>query len=252
MRMNKKLQGYIIGLISSTIIMVMVPSFAKDTVKTIEVVFNKINFTVNGKQMRVDNLLYDGTTYVPVRAMSEMLGYDVGWEESTNTVNIYDKASKIKKDSTLRIMDDKRTLVKIKNDLYDLNGGNILIDGNNEYYIDLSRAVNLISASNNDFDIIGQANNIVKGTLMPKNPEKYLAINHYQTTILGQAFREVCLFNMDKTRGYPIEDKDGIREGAIEYDGYIIIPLRKLMETLDIKYNIMVNETEGTLVFSIL
>ncbi len=44
----------------------------------------QIMHDVNGK--RVYPITYEGTTYVPVRAVSNMLGIDVNWDGTTNTV----------------------------------------------------------------------------------------------------------------------------------------------------------------------
>lgn len=41
---------------------------------------------VNGEVKEA--FIVDGTTYVPLRAISEILGYDVGWDGETNTVSI--------------------------------------------------------------------------------------------------------------------------------------------------------------------
>ncbi|HHY91623.1 MAG TPA: DUF4163 domain-containing protein, partial [Clostridiales bacterium] len=58
--------------------------------KTIQVVMNGINLVVDGKPVSGDNILYEGTTYVPVRAVAESLGKEVKWEAKTNTVEIGD------------------------------------------------------------------------------------------------------------------------------------------------------------------
>ena len=47
---------------------------------------------VNGKGEPVDTFVYEGTTYVPVRAISEALGKEVTWEEATGDVHITDQA----------------------------------------------------------------------------------------------------------------------------------------------------------------
>jgi len=59
--------------------------------KTIEVVYNSVNITVNGNKIAADNILYNGTTYVPLRAVAEALGKDVGWDQATYTASINDK-----------------------------------------------------------------------------------------------------------------------------------------------------------------
>ena len=59
--------------------------------KTIEVVYNSVNLTVNGSKVNADNILYNGTTYVPIRAVAEALGKDVGWDQKTATASVNDK-----------------------------------------------------------------------------------------------------------------------------------------------------------------
>ncbi len=65
--------------------------FAEEATKTIDVLFNSIVLKVNGKEVKADNIVYNGKTYVPVRAIAEMLDKDVVWDESTNTANINNK-----------------------------------------------------------------------------------------------------------------------------------------------------------------
>lgn len=71
--------------------MVMSTALGAQVKKTIEVVYNSVNITVNGKKVTTDNILYDGTTYVPLRAISEMLDKQVAWNGKTNTASIKDK-----------------------------------------------------------------------------------------------------------------------------------------------------------------
>lgn len=65
--------------------------------QTIEVVMNSIRVKVNGEYMSGDNLVYNGTTYVPLRAAAEILDKDIVWDEKTKTVTIEDKPADSKK-----------------------------------------------------------------------------------------------------------------------------------------------------------
>jgi hypothetical protein len=47
-----------------------------------------IKVVVNGKTAKTDAKLINNTTYVPLRAVSEMLGAKVDWDNKTKTVNI--------------------------------------------------------------------------------------------------------------------------------------------------------------------
>lgn len=50
--------------------------------------FEKITFIVNGetKTLEADPLVYQGSTYLPVRTVLNSLGYDVGYKADTKTV----------------------------------------------------------------------------------------------------------------------------------------------------------------------
>lgn len=69
--------------------------------ESIEVYRNLIKLEVNGNRVNVDNFLYNGTTYVPLRAVSELLNKDVIWNMYDNLASINDKSYKIKELSKL-------------------------------------------------------------------------------------------------------------------------------------------------------
>jgi len=81
----------IIILITAFLIMNCIPGMAAGTRANINVKFNSINLKVNGSPVQADNILYNDTTYVPLRAIAEMLDKDVGWDAATRTASINDK-----------------------------------------------------------------------------------------------------------------------------------------------------------------
>lgn len=87
--MKKTFKGFILGAILVTIL--TSTALGAGVRKTIEVSFNTVNLTVNGKKVDADTILYKGTTYVPLRAAAEMLGKEVGWDSETKTASINDK-----------------------------------------------------------------------------------------------------------------------------------------------------------------
>jgi hypothetical protein len=96
--MKKRLQGFIFGLFVSSIILLNISLFAD----SIDVVLNSINISINGEKVvansenyTLDNgenvpnsLLYKGTTYLPIRKISDLLGVGISWDGETRTVLI--------------------------------------------------------------------------------------------------------------------------------------------------------------------
>ncbi|GIO83461.1 hypothetical protein J25TS5_03930 [Paenibacillus faecis] len=72
--------GVIIGMTSTT--------FAAPAKEFVQASFAKIKFVVNGeeKTLDADPLVYQGTTYLPVRTVLNALGYDAGFKADTKTV----------------------------------------------------------------------------------------------------------------------------------------------------------------------
>lgn len=56
--------------------------------KKITVAVNSVNLIVNGDKVSTDNFVYNGTTYVPLRTVSEKLGKEVNFNNTTKTVTI--------------------------------------------------------------------------------------------------------------------------------------------------------------------
>lgn len=57
---------------------------------TVQAVFAKFNFVIDGKKVDpgVDPLVYQGTTYLPVRVFSNLLGYDVTYKADSRTIEL--------------------------------------------------------------------------------------------------------------------------------------------------------------------
>lgn len=107
MKKINKLVYITIGMILTLIIGAVIPAFAASDVvkqltayftsdgKSISIYINETKLTPkdgNGKE--VAPFTVDGTTYLPVRAISEALGKDVTWDGATASVKITDKSDK--------------------------------------------------------------------------------------------------------------------------------------------------------------
>lgn len=102
-----KCKRYIIGIIMFVFILEN-SVFATEVDQTNEIVFNKINIEVNGQKVEADNILYNNTTYVPLRKVAEMLGKEVKWNEETNTAGISDKAQNTIVDKDIKLKEEER------------------------------------------------------------------------------------------------------------------------------------------------
>ena len=66
-------------------------AYAADVRQTINVLPNTIKVIVDGKEVQADNFLYNDTTYLPIRAVSEALKMDVQYDNATSTATISEK-----------------------------------------------------------------------------------------------------------------------------------------------------------------
>ncbi len=89
--MKRNLKKFLIVAIVSA--STLLPTFAfAETQKTINVIFGKIRVFVNGASVNKETLLYEGTTYIPLRATAEALKKQLIFDPNTNTAyinNIY-------------------------------------------------------------------------------------------------------------------------------------------------------------------
>ena len=96
--MKKHLSGFIAGICAAVLAMTLViPAFA-DT----EFSFNRVNISVNGEQKAAItehytlddgtqvpfSILYQSTTYLPVRKLADLTGLGISWDQTSQTVQV--------------------------------------------------------------------------------------------------------------------------------------------------------------------
>lgn len=94
--MKRKMKIMGIALLVTVVLMTTV--FATVGSRTAELVYNNIKILLNGKEVTpadaqgnaVEPFVIDGTTYLPVRAVANALGLNVGWDAETKTVVLDD------------------------------------------------------------------------------------------------------------------------------------------------------------------
>ena len=93
--MKKRLQGFVAGALSM-LIMTGAFAFAKQAYEAISVIYNDIKIEIDGERFIaqdangaiVEPFIYNGTTYLPVRAIAEAFDKKVAWDEQTYTVSL--------------------------------------------------------------------------------------------------------------------------------------------------------------------
>lgn len=102
---SNKLKEMTIGIILVTLLISSVSVFASGAIKKqLEVVYNDIKLVVDGKPVefgkdsagnKIEPFIYNGTTYLPVRAVGEAIDKKVDWDGSTQTVYLGKKPGEI-------------------------------------------------------------------------------------------------------------------------------------------------------------
>lgn len=91
---NKKIRVAVI--VMSLILVLTGAAYASIGSRTAELFYNNIKIWLDGKEIVpvdasgnvVEPFIIDGTTYLPVRAVSSALGLDVSWNDQTKTVEL--------------------------------------------------------------------------------------------------------------------------------------------------------------------
>ncbi len=85
--MKVNLKSFICGILVATCLFT-ISVVARDVYENISVVRNTLEVTIDGNEFDYDNFVYEGTTYVPLRAVSETLGFGVEYDDEAYTANI--------------------------------------------------------------------------------------------------------------------------------------------------------------------
>lgn len=100
----KKCKGFIAGFAAACLVLSVTRVNAEDIAKGIQVLFNTVNIQLNGEQVAKsgenytlangkevpNSLIYEDTTYVPIRKVSEILEKKVLWDGNTKTIHLND------------------------------------------------------------------------------------------------------------------------------------------------------------------
>jgi hypothetical protein len=151
---------------------------ANSILQKIDVLINNISLFVNNEQVTVNNFIFNGTTYVPLRAVAEMNGMEVKWDGENKRVDLISNET-----FNMKATDGK----------YNIIGGNpkpftdgnyfkwdyltIVFDANTKKMKDNSKVV-LIDNKGNRINVESQAGMTAKDNFLIL-PQKNLELNTY-------------------------------------------------------------------------
>jgi hypothetical protein len=127
----KGFKGFIIGFMCCAILTASV-AYAQDSTQ-IEVYFNDLKYMIDGVQKKPivnQGFIHSGTTYVPLRFISEALGKEVTWDGETDTIWV---GKKLGKTVQLSGMDYARVDGGALNDYLTFDKWNAKDDNNHTY-----------------------------------------------------------------------------------------------------------------------
>lgn len=105
---KEQAKGFVAGLLVAVMALGLIGTAAATIGKrTVEVDYTDIKIELNGEKVTpvdangdvVEPFAINGTTYLPVRAVSNALGLDVGWDGATSTVKLSEKKAEKRMDA---------------------------------------------------------------------------------------------------------------------------------------------------------
>lgn len=119
------MKKFISGVVMGTILTTAIGAGAAGIWDKINVLKNDITVIVNGENVTADNFVYNDTTYLPLRAVSEALGQPVDYDETTNTAYIGEKKEVLEVKSKYTPPEDiinDRNYILFDNGIYYITG----------------------------------------------------------------------------------------------------------------------------------
>ena len=155
----KSFKDFVAGAVVATIAVGGVTTaFARSGNFSIPVTFRNISIKIDGDTLITDKepFIYDGTTYLPIRAVAEAVDKEVSWDDSTNTVSL--KSSK-SSSSSKNDKDDDDGIRGTRKVIYNDNDRKITFTGVEKASLG-GQKVNLIIENNSDIDYRFTAKNV--------------------------------------------------------------------------------------------
>lgn len=211
--MKNTLKGILIGSIVTLILVILLNTvYAETLTKSINVVFDNIKIFLDGKEIEtkdvngnlVEPFIYQNSTYVPIRAVSSALGFDVDWDSGEKTV-LLTESTQNKKEIERKWLIDKNNIP------YDL-------DKADKYkivqtYINFSPEIRLRDINNGEAYIITIKANMSVDGLVRDEQEYFITKDEYLHLLSKQ---EGTVINKNR---YQFYDKNGVHMAIDIFQG---------------------------------
>lgn len=243
--MKREIRGLIIGMIIMCLLMNSVS--ATGIKQVIEVVFNEINIEVDGVKVDSDNILYNETSYVPLRKVAEMLGKEVTWDGKTNTASIIDKQTRVE-EVQQEVISEEHYGYNIyfkneKEELYLLNFNDAVhIKKGNSTFFDIQCAYMLYQLKMDNLDYVIEENNqYVNGKMDHKNEKDFpYLIRETQQVGINKEIAQWFLLNEDGEKVMIYDDE--LNKDTINFMGKAMVNIDKYFEVMGTEFDLEIKE----------
>jgi len=228
--MKKRIKDITIGILIGCIIMAT-PVLADDIVQQINVIFDGVEVQINGEKLDSHTILYNGTTYLPMRKIAEAVGKEIEWNPDTKTANIVNKVVEVKDNIGTSITNDSTTIsndfitfskeykniyIKLNQDgLYNMDHMDInsIAKIGGKYYLSWSNVFSLINIAEGDYKIEKINNPYLLGRLIVENPS-YDVKTEQQFSNINTGYYVGSIYKKsDENKSYYFTTKEDSNEG---------------------------------------
>ena len=113
----RQIKGFICGVIFAAGLMA-IPAVADTVEKSITVLTDYVTVQVDGQTKDVRNFVSDGTTYIALRDVANVFGYQVGWDDATRVASITTGKTAAADETAMEVNGEKISVADFKT-MYD-------------------------------------------------------------------------------------------------------------------------------------
>jgi hypothetical protein len=257
------LKKFVLGLALGCVLTAATSAFA-DPIK--EYILTKIDYPifVNGTEFKSEDLPalnYEGNTYLPLRAIGDVLGEPVKWNDQLKRVEIgTENSTAVQTQQQYKYNYNKYVqVVQINGKRYMFSYAPFIVsDKDNHYFVrfDIEVMNLLVSIGNNDYNTGTTQNPYVDGYIEAKNLSNnnvYVEEKNIYTSI-KDSYRNFTYFNHDKSKKYEVVFNPGNEKGVIHlspgnsYEWYV--PMKDFFDQVGLHVNLELDEKNSMMVWT--